>query len=42
MGEYSHGAPFDPSALLNVWERCGINPTGQAACKPGRLRYARA
>lgn len=39
MNEYAHGAPLDPSALLNIWQRCGINPTGQAACRPG-LRAA--
>jgi hypothetical protein len=39
MKEYAHGAPLDPSALLEFWQRCGLNPVGQTNCRPG-LRAA--
>ncbi len=33
--EYAHAAPLDPDALLAFWERCGVNQTGVALCRPG-------
>jgi hypothetical protein len=39
MGEYAHGAPLEPSALLGFWERCGLAPAGVTACQRG-LRTA--
>ena len=33
--EYAHAAPLDPGALLGFWERCGVNQTGVALCRPG-------
>jgi hypothetical protein len=35
MGEYAHGAPLDPTALLRLWERCGLTQTGVKVCEPG-------
>jgi spermidine synthase len=38
--EYAHSAPFDPGALLQFWNRCGLDPPGLEQCRPG-LREAK-
>jgi hypothetical protein len=35
MQQYTHAAPFNPVALVSLWERCGKNPRGIAICEPG-------
>jgi spermidine synthase len=39
IDHYAHAEPFDPARLLEVWQRCGLDPQSSEACDRG-LRKA--
>ena len=35
MANYAHAEPFDPTRLLDVWNRCGSDEDSVEMCRPG-------